>query len=124
MLVKKSYDDWKLFTGHRMIQRLLHATSLLCDGDVNKPLFERVLAYAEVLGKPAYHVTYEDRMAVWGFEILGTGVIIYYSNRGLVVQMEEVDREKAWQILWTIHRRIIGTAKMSMKTGKWFRKTT
>jgi hypothetical protein len=101
---------------------LLHATSLLCKGSLNGPLFERVLAYAEVLGKPAYHAVYEDRMAVWGFDILGTGVVIYYSNRGLVVQMEEVDGEKAWQILWTIHRRIIGKSRMSVKTGKWIRK--
>ena len=50
---------------------------------------ERKEYLAKKLGKPLYHANYVAREAVWAFEFKKRPVVLYYSTRGMSIQLGE-----------------------------------
>lgn len=72
--------------------------------DTNKSRKEFLI---KKLGKPSYHVTYEFREAVWGFNVNDRLVVIYYSLKGFSVQVsEEASAKETTEILEIIHNHL------------------
>lgn len=52
-------------------------------------MHKKVAALSELFGsRPSYHKTYNERHAVWGLESNGVKFVVYYSTRGLSIQIE------------------------------------
>lgn len=58
-------------------------------------------------GKPLYHACYEYREAVWGFYFEGSPVIVYYSEKGLSVQVDPKTTVKSLTVLVQYLKKIL-----------------
>ena len=75
----------------------------------NQPLKVRVATMAWLLGfERNYHVNYNERNAVWGLEWRDVRFIVYISNAGLALQLEDKSTPaEAVQIVDELHKILI-----------------
>lgn len=88
-----------------------HNGSYLNNEITNKPLKTRVAAMAELLGfRQNYHVVHSERNAVWGLEHNDITFLVYISNSGLAVQLEQCGSNalQAETIVGLLHDILIG----------------
>lgn len=70
---------------------------------------KRVDFYSQCFGgRPSFYEMYEYKNAVWGFEIDAVPFCVYYSKKGLSIEVHPVaTKNQLYKIMKAIHQRIV-----------------